>query len=92
MSATKVQTCGGPRIRLYQVIDDASVARQTGMNRAQVGRPSARRARSRRRRPMAANCRRWVGDATPLAPQTSYGTQKAIAELLVNDLRFVDHP
>jgi nucleoside-diphosphate-sugar epimerase len=26
-----------------------------------------------------------VGDATPLAPQTSYGTQKAIGELLVND-------
>src|SRR5215469_10029370 len=26
-----------------------------------------------------------VGDATPLTPQTSYGTQKAIGELLVND-------
>jgi nucleoside-diphosphate-sugar epimerase len=26
-----------------------------------------------------------VGDDTPLTPQTSYGTQKAIAELLVND-------
>jgi nucleoside-diphosphate-sugar epimerase len=26
-----------------------------------------------------------VGDETPLAPQTSYGTQKAIGELLVND-------
>jgi nucleoside-diphosphate-sugar epimerase len=26
-----------------------------------------------------------VGDDTPLAPQTSYGTQKAIGELLVND-------
>lgn len=26
-----------------------------------------------------------VGDATPLSPQTSYGTQKAIGELLVND-------
>ncbi|MBO0737888.1 MAG: NAD-dependent epimerase/dehydratase family protein, partial [Alphaproteobacteria bacterium] len=26
-----------------------------------------------------------VGDGTPLTPQTSYGTQKAIGELLVND-------
>jgi D-erythronate 2-dehydrogenase len=26
-----------------------------------------------------------VGDDTPLTPQTSYGTQKAIGELLVND-------
>ncbi len=26
-----------------------------------------------------------VGDTTPLTPQTSYGTQKAIGELLVND-------
>src|ERR1700751_4275163 len=26
-----------------------------------------------------------VGDETPLTPQTSYGTQKAIGELLVND-------
>jgi nucleoside-diphosphate-sugar epimerase len=26
-----------------------------------------------------------VGDSTPLRPQTSYGTQKAIGELLVND-------
>jgi nucleoside-diphosphate-sugar epimerase len=26
-----------------------------------------------------------VGEATPLTPQTSYGTQKAIGELLVND-------
>ena len=26
-----------------------------------------------------------VDDTTPLAPQTSYGTQKAIAELLIND-------
>src|SRR5213079_1843784 len=26
-----------------------------------------------------------VGDDTPLRPQTSYGTQKAIGELLVND-------
>jgi nucleoside-diphosphate-sugar epimerase len=26
-----------------------------------------------------------VGDASPLTPQTSYGTQKAIGELLVND-------
>jgi D-erythronate 2-dehydrogenase len=26
-----------------------------------------------------------VGDATPLSPQTSYGTQKAVGELLVND-------
>ena len=34
-----------------------------------------------------------VGDATPLTPQTSYGTQKAIGELLVNDYsrkRFID--
>ena len=34
-----------------------------------------------------------VGDETPLTPQTSYGTQKAIGELLVNDYsrkRFVD--
>ncbi len=34
-----------------------------------------------------------VGDDTPLTPQTSYGTQKAIGELLVNDYsrkRFVD--
>jgi D-erythronate 2-dehydrogenase len=34
-----------------------------------------------------------VGDETPLTPQTSYGTQKAIGELLVNDYsrkEFVD--
>src|SRR3984893_13598176 len=34
-----------------------------------------------------------VGDETPLTPQTSYGTQKAIGELLVNDYsrkRFID--
>src|SRR5208283_5052142 len=34
-----------------------------------------------------------VGEDTPLTPQTSYGTQKAIGELLVNDYsrkRFVD--
>ena len=34
-----------------------------------------------------------VGDETPLTPQTSYGTQKAIGELLVNDysrMGFVD--
>src|ERR1700751_3621042 len=34
-----------------------------------------------------------VGEDTPLNPQTSYGTQKAIGELLVNDYsrkRFVD--
>jgi nucleoside-diphosphate-sugar epimerase len=34
-----------------------------------------------------------VGDETPLTPQTSYGTQKAIGELLVNDYNrkeFVD--
>jgi nucleoside-diphosphate-sugar epimerase len=34
-----------------------------------------------------------VGDGSPLAPQTSYGTQKAIGELLVNDYNrkgFVD--
>src|SRR5690349_3853935 len=34
-----------------------------------------------------------VGDDTPLTPQTSYGTQKAIGELLVNDYsrkRYVD--
>src|SRR5215469_1560 len=34
-----------------------------------------------------------VGDDTPLTPQSSYGTQKAIGELLVNDYsrkRFVD--
>jgi D-erythronate 2-dehydrogenase len=34
-----------------------------------------------------------VGDETPLTPQTSYGTQKAIGELLVNDFSrkgFVD--
>src|SRR5215469_15040467 len=36
MSATKAHTCGGPVIRLDQVIDDAPVVRQTGVNRAHV--------------------------------------------------------
>src|SRR6516225_7818045 len=36
MSATKAHTCGGPVIRLDQVIDDAPVVRQSGVNRAHV--------------------------------------------------------
>ena len=59
--------------------------------RAPCSRPAARSARSRawsspaRSRSMAATLPPAVTDDTPLTPQTSYGGQKAMGELLVND-------
>ena len=59
--------------------------------RAQCSTPAALLAPARawcspaRSQSMAARCRRWSATTRALTPQTSYGTQKAIGELLVND-------